>query len=143
MGKQGGGLPEGSGLDRPRELAVHTPSRLGFPDGPDIAVGGRLQPSCGRTRLMPRQRIHHTRETYEVPDDFPERLERFKEESGLTWSRRSPRRLGTYPYTVWRWAEGKVRPNYQHRRAGHAKRAAHLAGPLPAETQEDGGEGVG
>ena len=31
---------------------------------------------------MPRQRIHHSRVTYQVPHDFPERLERFKEESG-------------------------------------------------------------
>ena len=29
---------------------------------------------------MPRQRIHHTRETHGFPDDFPERLVRFKEE---------------------------------------------------------------
>ena len=31
---------------------------------------------------MPRQRTHHSRVTYQVPHDFPERLERFKEESG-------------------------------------------------------------
>ncbi len=35
---------------------------------------------------MPRQRIHHTRETYKLPADFPERLKRFQEESGLTWA---------------------------------------------------------
>ena len=35
---------------------------------------------------MPRQRIHHSRVTYRVPDDFLERLERFKEESGLSWA---------------------------------------------------------
>ena len=27
---------------------------------------------------MPRQRIHHTRETYGYPDDFPERLVRLE-----------------------------------------------------------------
>ena len=32
---------------------------------------------------MPRQRIHHRRITYDFPQDFPHRLERFKEESGL------------------------------------------------------------
>ena len=117
MGKQGGGLPEGSGLDRLRALALRTTSRLGVPDGPDIAVGERSQPSCGRTGdSMPRQRIHHSRVTYQVPHDFPERLERFKEESGLTWAEIA-RRLGTYRHTVWRWAEGKIRPNCQHRKA--------------------------
>ena len=30
-------------------------------------------------RAMPRQRTHHSRVTYQVPHDFPERLERFKE----------------------------------------------------------------
>ena len=34
---------------------------------------------------MPRQRIHHTRETYDFPADFPERLRRFQEESELPW----------------------------------------------------------
>ena len=65
---------------------------------------------------MPRQRIHHSRITYDFPDDFPKRLERFKEESGLTWAEIA-RRIGTYSYTVWRWKAGKARPNYQHRRA--------------------------
>ena len=65
---------------------------------------------------MPRQRIYHKRNTYELPDDFPQRLERFQEESGLSWSEIA-RRLGTYRHTVWRWAEGRARPNYQHRKA--------------------------
>lgn len=45
---------------------------------------------------MPRQRIHHTIETYDFPDDFAERLERFKEESGLSWAEIA-RRLGAHP----------------------------------------------
>ena len=61
---------------------------------------------------MPRQRTHSSRRT----DDFPQRLERFKEESGLSWSEIA-RRLETYRHTVWRWAEGGVRPNHQHRKA--------------------------
>ena len=65
---------------------------------------------------MPLQRIRHSRETYEVPVDFPQRLKRFQRESGLSWSDIA-RRLGTYRHTVWRWAEGRTRPNYQHRRA--------------------------
>ena len=65
---------------------------------------------------MPRQRIRHSRETYAVPVDFPERFKRFQRESGLSWSDIA-RRLGTYRHTVWRWAEGRTRPNFQHRRA--------------------------
>ena len=52
--------------------------RLFSSDGPDIAVGGRLQPCRVRTRSMPRQRIHHSRVTYQVPHDFPERLEQLR-----------------------------------------------------------------
>ena len=48
---------------------------------------------------MPRQRIHHTRETHGFPDDFPERLVRFQEESRLPWAEIN-RRLGTHPETV-------------------------------------------
>ena len=62
---------------------------------------------------MPRQRIHHTRETYEVPDDFPERLERFKEESGLTWAELT-RRLGVHPYTMRRWVLRRARPSMRY-----------------------------
>ena len=45
---------------------------------------------------MPRQRIHHSRSTYDFPTDFPERLGRFKEESGLSWAEIA-RRLGNLP----------------------------------------------
>ncbi len=114
IGQASGGLSQGSGLDRLRALALHTPYRLGFPDGPDIAVGERLQPSCGRTAdSMPRQRIHHSRVTYQVPDDFPERL---KEESGLTWAELN-RRLGVHPYTMRRWVLGRARPGMRYMRA--------------------------
>ena len=65
---------------------------------------------------MPRQRTHHSRRTYVVPDDFQERLRRFQEESALSWSDIAPP-PGTYRHTVWRWAEGRVRPNRKHRRA--------------------------
>ena len=57
---------------------------------------------------MPRQRSHYSRSTYDFPDDFPERLKRFQEKSGLSWSEIA-RRIGTY-----RWAEGRVRPNVKH-----------------------------
>ena len=62
---------------------------------------------------MPRQRTQYRRRTYDFPDDFPERLKRFQEESGLSWSEIA-RRIGTYRHTVWRWTEGKVRPNVTH-----------------------------
>ena len=62
---------------------------------------------------MPRQRIHHTRETYDFPADFPERLVRFQEESGLTWAELN-RRLGTHPFTMRRWRDEGVRPSTRH-----------------------------
>ena len=65
---------------------------------------------------MPRQRKDYSGETYPLPKDFPARLERFKVESGLSWSEIA-RRLGTFRHTVWRWKEGLARPNYQYRRA--------------------------
>ena len=65
---------------------------------------------------MPRQRTRYSRRTYVIPGDFPERLRRFQEESGLSWSE-SARRLGTYRHTVWRWWNAGVRPNHQHTKA--------------------------
>ncbi len=65
---------------------------------------------------MPRQRTNYSRRTYVIPDDFPKRLKRFQEESGLSWSEIA-RRLGTYRPTVGRWCKAGVRPNQQHRRA--------------------------
>ena len=65
---------------------------------------------------MPRQRTNYSRRTYVIPDNFPQRLRRFKEESGLSWSEIA-RRLGTYRHTVWCWAEGRVRPNQHHTKA--------------------------
>ena len=62
---------------------------------------------------MPRQRILYRRRTYDFPNDFPDRLKRFQEESGLSWSEIA-RRIGTYRHTVWRWTEGQVRPNVKH-----------------------------
>ena len=62
---------------------------------------------------MPRQRTNYRRSTYGFPDDFPQRLVRFQEESGLSWSEIA-RRIGTYRHTVWRWKEGVVRPNVKH-----------------------------
>ena len=89
---------------------------------------------------MPRQRINHGRRNYTLPGDFPERLQRFREESGLSWSEIS-RRLGTYRHTVSRWKECRARPNYQHRKAlvelAESMGLGHLftdgAGPHPLD----------
>ena len=63
---------------------------------------------------MPRQRTYYSPRTHDIPDDFPERLERLKEESGLPWAEIA-RRLGTYPYTVRRW----------RKKGGASQRPAH------------------
>ena len=65
---------------------------------------------------MPRQRTHHSRITYVIPADFPQRLRRFKEESGMSWSEIA-HRLGTYRHTVGRWCTAGVRPNQHHMKA--------------------------
>ena len=55
---------------------------------------------------MPRQRIHHSRRTY----DFPERLVRFQDESKLPWAEIN-RRLDTDAETTRRWRDKDVLPN--------------------------------
>ena len=62
---------------------------------------------------MPRQRVQYSRVSYAFPDDFPGRLERFRQESGLRWAEIA-RRLGTYPHTLWRWRNSGVRPSAEH-----------------------------
>ena len=62
---------------------------------------------------MPRQRIDYNIQTYNFPDDFPERLKRFQRESGLSWSEIA-RRIGVYRHTVSRWVKGRTRPNTEH-----------------------------
>ena len=62
---------------------------------------------------MPGQRIHHRRITYDFPADFPERLERFKEESGLSWAKIA-RRSGAHPRTMGRWRKDLSSPSAQH-----------------------------
>ena len=72
-----------------------------------------FQLSSGRTGWMPRQHTRHSRRTYEFPDDFPERLVRFQEESKLPWAEIN-RRLDTDPETVRRWRDKGVRPSARH-----------------------------
>ena len=66
--------------------------------------------SCGRAAWMPQQCTRYNRTRRDLLDDFPERLRRFKEASGLSWAEIA-RRLGTTPKTVRRWYQGKGRPN--------------------------------
>ena len=79
---------------------------------------------------MPRQRILHQREPHDIPPDFPQRLKRFQEESGLSWSEIA-RRLGTYPYTVRRWWKKGMRPSTRHMMAllmlAHSLGLGHLS----------------
>ena len=58
---------------------------------------------------MPRQRTRYCRRNHALTEDFPERLKRFRDESGLSWPEIA-RRLGTYRHTVWRWKEGGGAP---------------------------------
>ena len=62
---------------------------------------------------MPRQNTHHSIIVYVFPENFPQRLVRFKEESGLSWAELH-RRLGADPETVRRWRDRGVRPSGRH-----------------------------
>ena len=69
---------------------------------------------------MPRQRKPYRREAHVFPEDFPQKLERLKEESGLTWSELA-RRLDTNPLTLRRWRQG-ARPSNLPRRGRTTRR---------------------
>ena len=61
---------------------------------------------------MARQRKHYGRSAPTFPLDFPQRLERFKEASGLSWGEMAER-LGTTPLRLRRWRRG-VRPRTEY-----------------------------
>ena len=65
---------------------------------------------------MPRQRVHHGGTVYVVPEDFQERLRRLVAESGLPRAEFA-RRLGTTPYTIWRWLDDGAIPHFRHQMA--------------------------
>ncbi len=77
---------------------------------------------------MPRQRANYRRRTY----DFPQRLVRFKEESGFSWAEMN-RRLGTDPHTIRRWRDKGMRPSTRHMIALVARADSGLG-----RTKEDG-----
>ena len=62
---------------------------------------------------MPRQRTDHSRIVYVFPDDFPQRLVRFREVSRMPWAELN-RRLDTDPETVRRGRDKGVRPSTRH-----------------------------
>ena len=77
---------------------------------------------------MRKQRTHHSRITYVFPDDFPQRLVRFKEESGLPWAEIN-RRLDTDAETTRRWRDKDVLPNTRNYAA--LPENGGLPGPRP------------
>ena len=105
------------GGDTHRELALPMPNSHGCmvawaPPREEVGIRSSWETWC----VMPRQRTQHSSIAYVLPDDFPQRLERFQREAGLSWSEIA-RRLGTYRHTVWRWKDRGVRPSNQHWRA--------------------------
>ena len=66
---------------------------------------------------MAQQRNHYPRVSLVSLEDFPERLDRFKEVSGLSWLELA-RQLQISAVTLWRWRNG-VKPHLRHLRALH------------------------
>ena len=62
---------------------------------------------------MPRKRIRYRGIAGAFPADFPQRLRRFRRESGLPWAEVA-RRVGADIESVRRWREGRTRPNAEH-----------------------------
>ena len=56
---------------------------------------------------MGRRRKTHRRVSFDFPADFPERLDRFREECQLSW-RSLARLLGVSPYRIREWRRGAV-----------------------------------
>lgn len=59
------------------------------------------------------QRRSYRPAQYDFPPDFAQRLEEFKEASGLSW-RALARLLGVRPYRLWQWRERGVVPSSTH-----------------------------
>ncbi|MDE2967373.1 MAG: helix-turn-helix transcriptional regulator [Chloroflexota bacterium] len=62
--------------------------------------------------MMPAQQSDCRPRGTDFPDDFPQRLERLREASGLTW-RRLARELGVGVRSLYRWRTG-TRPDAAH-----------------------------
>lgn len=62
---------------------------------------------------MGTQRLRHKRVEWRFPRDFPERLARFQEASGLS-TRALAGLLGVSPYRLRRWKDGGAEPSPAH-----------------------------
>ena len=62
---------------------------------------------------MGTQRLRHRQAEWRLPGDFPERLARFQEASGLS-TRALAGLLGVSPYRLRRWRNGEDAPNPAH-----------------------------
>ncbi len=74
------GFLDAPGTVRELALAHRTAASLA------VSSRGIFQLSSGRTGSMPRQRTDHSRIVYVLPDDFPQRLMRFREVSRMPWA---------------------------------------------------------
>lgn len=68
-----------------------------------------IRTAAGQLRRMGRQQWVYRRERHQLPVDFPRRIERLKEATGLSW-RGFARQLRTDPSLVRRWRKG-TRPD--------------------------------
>ena len=75
---------------------------------------------------MGTQRMIHRPFEFEFPPDFPERLTRFKEASGLSW-RAIARMLGVSPSRLRQWRNKGVLPSHRPLLPSTAHRRAHGA----------------
>lgn len=81
-----------------------------FPGGVEIILGRAVD--YGTEQAMGRQRWVYHREPSPFPEDFPERLERFRVAAGLS-SRGLARRLRVDARTMRRWRSG-IKPDPGH-----------------------------
>ena len=71
-----------------------------------------LTPRVGMSRVMGRQKHVYQPTRQEFPEDFPERLERFRDDAGLSW-RGLARHLRLDARSVRRWRNG-TKPSWGH-----------------------------
>ncbi len=116
---------------------------------PAIETAGAPAASVATTTALEASCAHHGfAPTF---NDFPQRLKRFKEESGLSWAEIA-RRLGADPKTVRRWHKDGVLPNAHYLLAPQDLAAGYGLGHLfsvratpyqtwESERREESGQG--
>ena len=90
LASHGSGFHDAPGTVRELALVHRTAVSLA------VSIWRIFQLSSGRTGSMPRQRTDHSRIVYVLPNDFPQRLMRFREVSRMPWAEIA-RRLGADP----------------------------------------------